>query len=430
MKVQVETVSPIEKRLSIEVEPTIVEKELSAAYAALSKQVKIPGFRPGKVPRRILEQKFRTDVEADVVRRVQLQAFIDAVREHKVQAVGEPHMSGGKLAAASPYAFTARVEVKPDLVTKDYQGLVIKRFDTAITDAQVEEQLQKLRDSRTRLEPLEPLEGRDVAQEGDLARIDFDATLGGHPFPGSSGRDVTIEVRPGELVQGNLPQLAGVKVNDKKEFDYTFPADYRTEEVKGKTARFTVILKGLQQKKTPELNDAFAESLGVGTLADLKAKIRKDLERAQKNRVATDEREEIFKKLIEKNPFDVPQSLVERGVDMMLEAAFGSMARSGVDPRMLNVDWSRLRGDLRPRAEVEVRGQLLLEALSRQEKLEATDEDVERKLEALAEETGQPLSTVRKHYKGDEAKESLKHRIIEDKALDLLKASAKFEEQK
>ena len=122
MKVQVEDVSPIEKRLSIEVEPAVVEKELTQAYTQLSHQVKLPGFRPGKIPRRILEQKYRSDVEADVVRRVQLNAFVEAVKENKVDAVSDPHLSGGKLVASQPFAFTANVEVRPVVSAKDYKS--------------------------------------------------------------------------------------------------------------------------------------------------------------------------------------------------------------------------------------------------------------------------------------------------------------------
>jgi len=425
MKVQVETVSSIEKRLSVEVESAVVERELKQAYTALASQVKVPGFRPGKVPRRILEQKYRSEVEADVVRRVQLQAFVDAVKEHNVVAVGEPHMSGGKLVEKEPYAFTIRVEVKPEITAKDYKGLAVKKFTGVVTDEQVAEQLERMRASRTELVKVE---GRDVAQRGDLAAIDFDALHDGQPFPGSAAKGVTVEITDGSLIEGNLPQLEGATIGVMKEFDYTFPADYRTEVVAGKTVRFHATINELKAKKVPELNDAFAETMGAANLAELKDKLRKDMERAAKNRADADQREEIFARLIEKNTFEVPSSLVEHGVRMMLEAALGSMARSGVDPRMLNLDWPKLQEELRPRADREVRGQLILESVARQESLSVADEDVEKKLEALAEETGLPLSTVRKQYKTQDNLAKLKDRILEDKALEVVKASATFEE--
>ncbi|MEW6435202.1 MAG: trigger factor [Myxococcota bacterium] len=424
MKVQVENVSPIEKRLQIEVEPSFVEKELSQAYAQLSRRVRLPGFRPGKVPRRILEQKFKNEVEADVIKRVQIRAYVDAVKEHNVPAVGDPQLSGGAIEAQKPFAFTARVEVKPEITPKDYKGLVLKKFTTDVADEKVEEQLARLRESRT---TVEKIEGRDVAQKGDLALIDFDATKDGQPFPGNTGRDVTVEVADGQLIEGNLPQLEGMKVGDRKEFDYTFPADYRVDEVKGQTAKFTVTLKELRGKKVPAADDAFARELGLESLDALKSRIRQDLERAAKRSAAVDERADIFQKLIEKNDFEVPNALVERGIESMLDGAFGQMRRQGFDFRNLNLDWNRLREELKPRSLTEVRGRLLLEAIAAAEKLDTTDADLEAELEFISQETGAPLPAVKAQFKSAQGKDTLRSRALERKAIEFVKSHAKFE---
>ena len=423
MKVQVESVSSIEKRLSIEVDQQVVNKELTQAYAQLAQQVKLPGFRPGRVPRRILEQKFKSEVEADVVRRVQAQATIDAIKSHDVKAVGEPHYSGGKLVPNASYAFTARLEVKPELAIKEYKGLALKKIDTAIDDAKVTEQLDRMRQSRS---TIEAVSGRDVAKTGDMAIIDFDATKGGAPFPGNTGRNVTVEIAAGELVEGNLPQLDGMKVGEQKTFDYAFPADYRVEEVKGQTASFTVTLKELKERRLPELNDDFAKTQGVDSVDALKAKVKADLERGAKSRADTEAREDLLKALIEKNPFDCPNSMIERGVDFMLDGALGSLMRSGVDPRMLNLDWGKLRSEMRPRAEVEVRGSLLLEALGKAENLSAADGDFDAKFDEIAKDTGAPLAQVKARYAEPDAKESLKVRIIEEKAMAIVRQHATF----
>ncbi len=424
MKVQIESVSSTEQRLSIEVEPQVVEQELTLAYKALSREVKIPGFRPGKIPRRILEQHYKNEVEADVVRRVQLKAFVDAVKQEKVPAISDPHLSGGKLVKDQPFAFTARVEVKPNVTVKEWKGLTLKKLAAEVTDAQVDEQVKRLQDSRT---TVEPVAGRDVVQAGDLVVIDFDATKDGKPFPGNTGRGVTVEVAKGELIEGNLPQLEGGKLGATLEFDYAFPADYRVDEVKGQTAHFVATLKELKAKRVPTLDDEFAKLMGLDSVAALKARVRGDLERAAKNRATVDERDDLFKKLIEKNAIEIPQALVERGIDLMLDAAFGNMARSGVDPRMLNLDWNKLREDLRPRSEVEVRGQLLLEAVTREEKLSVSEAEMDAKLEALSKETGAPIAQVKKQYATEDAKEALRNRVLEDKAIELVKSHAKFE---
>ncbi len=244
---------------------------------------------------------------------------------------------------------------------------------------------------------LEPLVGRDVAQKGDLCVIDYDASLDGKDFPGSKAQDITVEVAPGELVEANLPQLEGVKLKDKKDFDYTFPADYRVEDVKGKTAKFSVTLKELKSKKVPALDDAFAEATGAGVhtfegAAEIafRKRPRARAESAQHRRPT--ERDAIINALIERNKFEVPRAMVDHAMNMMLENALQIMARSGMDPNTTNMDWNKLREDFRPRAESEVRGALMFEALAKQEKIEVSDEDVEKKLETIAEESGNPLS--------------------------------------
>ena len=421
MKVQVESVSSIEKRLSIEVDAQVVNRELTQAYATLAQQVKIPGFRPGRVPRRILEQKYKNEVEADVVRRVQAQATVDAIKANDVKAVGEPHYAGGKLVPNATYAFTARFEVKPELTVKEFKGLSLKKLDATIDDAKVTEQIDRLRESRS---TLETVAGRDVAKLGDMAVIDFDATKGGEAFPGNTGRNVTVEVAAGELVEGNLPQLDGMKVGEQKTFDYAFPADYRVAEVKGQTASFTATLKELKERKLPELNDEFAKSQGSDTVDALKAKVKADLERGAKTRVETEAREELLKALIEKNPFECPASMIDRGVDFMLDGALQSLMRSGVDPRMLNLDWSKLRSEMRPRAEVEVRGSMLLEALGKTENLTAGEAELEAKYEEISKETGMPAAQVKARYVAPEAQDSLKTRIIEEKAIALVRQHA------
>ena len=423
MKVKVEEVSPIERRLSIEVDAPLIAQELNNAYGRLSREVKIPGFRPGKVPRRILEQKFKTDVETDVIRRVEAKAFLDAIKEHKVEAVAEPHISSSTLTANAPYAFTARVEVKPVLEAKDYKGLKLTKVDASVPEEKVTEQLTKMQENFT---TLEKIEGRDVAQLTDMAVIDFNATVDGKEFPGNKGTDITVEVAAGELIDANLPQIEGMKVGETKPIDYKFPETYRVEEVKGKTASFQVTLKELKAKKVPALDDALAEKLGTPTFVELKEKLRKDLERAASTRTKNDEREAMFKALVEKNPFELPQAMTERGIDMMLEGALRAIHRGGVDPRQLGLDFNKLREDFRPKAELEVRGQLIVEAIGKQEKIEVSDAELEKKLEELAEEGGQALSTVRKYYKDEEERQGLVSRVREQKTIDFLKSQATY----
>jgi trigger factor len=423
MKVQVEELSPIEKKLSIEVDSTRVADELTRAYTSIGKQVKLPGFRQGKVPRRILEQRFREQVEDDVIQRVVQSAYVEAITQHNVEPVSQPQVTNSGLKPGSPFSFEARVEVKPKIEAKDYKELPLKKTDTAVTDAQVNEQIEKMRESHS---TLEPVEGRDVAQAGDFATVDYEATIDGQPFTGSKAEGVTAEITPGELVDSNIAALEGVKVGDTKELDYAFPPDYRVVEVKGKTAHFKLQLKGIKAKKVPELNDELAKELGAPTVDELRAKIRSNLEATQKSKAAQEDREALIKALVERNPFEVPKAMVERAIDSMLEGALRQMQRSGLDVRNLGLDFMRLRDEMRERAVQEVKGTLLFESIALKEGIQATDADMDKKIEELATESGQPVANIRKYFKSQDDRLGLSLRLREEKTIEFLKAQAKY----
>lgn len=425
MKVQVEELSPTEKKLSIEVDTPRVEEELSRAYAALAKQVRLPGFRQGKAPRRLLEQRFRDQVEDEVIQKVVQSAYFEALREHNIDAVANPQVTQQGLKPGQPFAFEARVEVKPKLDVKDYEGVPLKKSEAKVEDAQVDEALESMRQNLSRLEPVAD---RDVAQRGDFATIDFEATIDGQPFAGSKAEGINVEVAPGELVESNIEALEGVKVGDTKEVDYTFPEDYRVEEVKGKTARFKLHLKGLKTKVVPELNDDFAkETNQAQSLEELRAKVRTDLEKDQQTRAESEEREALINGLLERNPFEVPRAMVDRAIDMMLEQQLRSFARMGVDPRQLNLDFTRLREDLRETATREVKGSLLFEAVALKEGIQPSDEEVDKKIDELAAEANQAVATVRKFFKNPEERRGLSLRLREEKTIEFLRSRANYQ---
>ena len=422
MKVQVETLSPIERKLSIEVEPDQVAAELGRAYHALGERVRLPGFRPGKVPRRILEQRFKGEVEDDVTRRLLERSYLSAIAEHGVEAVGEPQVTGGRLVVDGPFAFQATVEVRPEIAPKDYVGLPLKRVTPMVQEAQVEARLEEL---RQRLGRLEPVEERKTAELSDFAVVDYQGTVDGQPFDGSSGQAVTVEVAPGEVSAGNVEALAGLPLGQTREVSATFPAGHPRA---GKTAVFHFTLKGLKRRVVPPLDDELAREVGGGpTLEALRTRIRGELETAAKNEASRGERDQLVKALIERNPFAVPKAMVDRGVEAMLEGALRSLARGGVDPRALNLDFEALRAEMRPRAETEVRGALLLEAIAQVEGHTVQPADVDARMEQLAKESEQPISQVRKAFKEANQRRSLELRIREEKTVEFLRSRAKDE---
>ncbi len=426
MKIQVETISPVEKKVTIEVDPQLVTQELARAYASLGRRVKLRGFRPGKAPRKVLERNFKEQIESEVLERLVGQTFGEAVRQESIAAVAPPHVQVAEpgLGEGQPLKYTARVEVKPKLEPKDYKELEVTRRLAEVTDQMVSEELTRLQDAMAQLVPVE---GRFEAQRGDYAVIDHQGTLGGQPFEGGNAEGVTVQVAPGEILEGFAPQLEGKRLGETVELDQAFPVDHPNELLRNKVAHLVVTLKGLKFRQAPTLDDEFAKDLGlqdVQTLENLKTRIRNDLEKREKRRSEAELRNGLIKAALAKNDFEVPPALVERAIDAMLQGAADRFARQGVDIRQLNLDVARMRADLREQALLQVKGALLLEAIADAEKFEVSEAEIEAEAARIAEEIGAPLAKVRQQISGNDARAALSNRIREDKALAFLSSQA------
>lgn len=425
MKIQVETLSPVERKVTIEVDPDRVAKELERAYTGLSRRVKLRGFRPGKAPRKVLERQFKGEVESDVAERLVADSFAEAVRQEALPVVAPPSVSIAEgIAEGKPLRYTARVEVKPKLEPKDYRGLTVSRKPPQVTEEMVTAELNRLQQS---FAELVPVEGRTEAQAGDWAIIDHEGTVDGQPFAGSKAEGVTVKVAPGPVAEGNLEKLAGAKVGDVVEFEEAFGDDARDPALRGKTARMQARVQALKTQKIPALDDAFAKEVGiegVETLEALRARIQGDLQKREDRRAEAQLRDALVKAALAKNDFDVPGALVERAIDQMIEGTAERFARQGIDLRQLQMDMARLRADLREQALLQVRGALLLEAIADTEKLEVTDEDIQAEIARIAEEMGVPVQRLQQQTRSEATRDALKNRVREDKALSLLTSAA------
>src|SRR6266542_3300095 len=261
MKIEVESVSPVEKKVSIEVDPDRVAKELEQAYVGLGRRVKLRGFRPGKAPRKVLERHFRGEVESEVAEKIVQATFAEAVRVEAIDIVAPPHVSISEgVAEGKEFRYTARVEVKPRLSPKDYKGLEVTRRPPSVTDDDVSSEITKIQDSMAQLVPVE---GRFDAQEGDWAVIDHEGTIDGKPFEGSRAEGVTVRVAPGAIAEGNLEAVKGKRIGETVEIEENVAADHRIEGLRGKTAQMKVTLKALKTRQVPQVDDALAKSLGI-----------------------------------------------------------------------------------------------------------------------------------------------------------------------
>jgi trigger factor len=430
LKIEVETVSPVEKKVVVEIDPERVAAELEQAYAGLGRRVKLKGFRPGKAPRQVLERHFKDQVENEVIEKLVAATFREAVSGESLSPVAPPKVDLAEpgLGQGKPLRYTARVEVKPRLSPKDYRGLTVTKRSAVVTDKMVEDELTRIQDSMAQLVPIE---GRTEAGKGDFALIDYEGSVNGKPFEGGKGEGVTVRVEPGEFVEGRLAALEGRSVGQTAEIDYAFPADYRIPELRSKVANFKVTLKGLKARQVPAIDDELAKDLGlpeVDGLAALQKRIRTDLEAQERSRSEGELRDALIREALKKNDFEVPISLVERTIDGMLRGAADRFARRGIDIRKMGLDVSRLRADMREQALFQVKGALLLEAIAETEKIEVTEPDLQEAIVKMAQDLKAPLAKVQQSMKGAEAMGSLKNKIREDKALAFLSSAATIEE--
>jgi trigger factor len=349
----------------------------------------------------------------------------EALADHKLDPVAPPRVENGSVEPGQPFKYTATVEVRPKVEPKDYEGLSVPKVAVEVTDAQVDERIEEMRREHAMFVPVE---GRDVAEAGDYVSGDYQGFIEGVPLRGAKREGVLLEVAAGSLLENKAEGLLGARVGETRELGVTFPNDYAVEELRGKEARFQVAVKGLKKREVPALDDAFVQDLGgeAKTLAELRAKLRSEMEQQKKERAEGDQREKVLEALAAKNPIEAPPALVERNVDAMLQGMLEGFMRRGIDPRQLGLNIDRMRDELRERALLEVKGYLLLEAIAEKEKIEATEDDLTKHFDKLSADLKQPADKIRAAFRRQDSLDSLKARLRQDKALAFLLSKANF----
>lgn len=422
MKAVVEDISTVKKKLSIEVAPEAVNRELDKAFADVAKKAKIPGFRPGKAPKAIVERHYGEEVRSEVLHRLLSDSYLQALQEHNLDPVEVPQIDNvSSLAKGSPLTFTATVEVRPNIELGNYDGIEVKEESLSVSDDEVNETVERLREMYAQLEVVE---GRPL-EKSDTAIIDFEGFRDGKPIEGAKSTGYALSLGSGSLIPGFEEQLTGMNPGETREIKVTFPADYSNKDLAGKDAQFTVTLKEIKKKVLPELNDEFAKDIGNNaTLAELKEGIKKDIEARKRDEQASAQREGILSKLVDAHSFDVPPGMVERELQSMAKSHATRLARRGLDVNTF--DYAKFRDENKALAEKRVKGVLLLDAIAEKEKIDVADQEVNSAIAGMARSAGQTAESVRKYYDSTEGGlDSLRASLTREKALALLLSRAK-----
>ena len=432
MKTEVADVSPTRKEIKIEIDTATVRQTYDRVSDRYAKQASVPGFRPGHAPRAGVRNRFKTEIRDQALQELVPEAVDEAIREHAPNAIGEPDVQLDNAEALEkfgeePLAVKVNVEVLPKVELQNYKGLEIARHTRPLTDQNVEEMLEALRETSAAMQPVEDrasalgdtvtinIEGRfiDLPDEENIKQDDVEVTLGGKG-----------------VQQEFTDKLIGVKSEDEKTFLVDYPADYRSPGLAGKKVEYTAKVTAVRVKELPEVDDEWARSLGeeFDSVETLRAKIRENMENQAKQEADHRLRADLIQKLVEGHQFEVPQSLVEHQTSYRLESVVRDMIGRGVDPRNQNVNWEGAREELKAQAEQDVRGSLLLDQIALEEKLDASKDEIEAEIETLARNSQQSIEQVRSVLTKEGGERSIANRLRNRKALDLLVENAKVTE--
>jgi trigger factor len=420
MQVQVARISPVLMELAVEVPADAVKAEVEKAYSNLQRKARVRGFRPGKAPRQVLAHLYGPQVASDVANAIVSETLPKALSENNVQPVNQPRVEAGKVENGSAFSYKARFEVSPEIPDVVFEGLELVRPLTVAGEAMVDEQIELLRKSHARLEPIDPAR---PATKGDVVTIDFTLSTDGSELKDGGGEGVQLELGSGQVLPELDAALMGKSVDDTFEVAATFGDTHPRAELKGKSATFNVKVKDIKQRVLPALDDEFAKDVGsFETLVELRADVHTRLEKMLKDRADSVLAEQIIDKLNEKNNLDLPPSLVEQQCRMMEIELLQNAKRMGRQPTQ--EDFAKVHHQVHADSEKKVRAGLLMAAIAKKMSLQVTDDDIRQGIEELAAESGKNVAKVRAEYNDPQRRNILIGMILEDKVLNIIESKA------
>ncbi len=424
MKVQVEEIGPVKKHVEVSIPEDRVARVHGQVVRDLSRRAKIPGFRPGKAPRSILERYYGHDIEKEMNSRLVGETFEEVLNSQGIEAVAPPTLEKSERISDGGFGFryTLAVEVKPSFEPENYIGLNVERPVLKVSPEEVEAELARLREQHALLRTID--EERPI-RRGDLVVIDIQGKVDGKAFDGGSSENFLVEVGSGKLLPGLEDGLIGLCPYSTGEVKATLPPDFVKPQLAGKPAVFTVNVKELKEKILPALDDEFAQKLGgFETLQVLKDKIREDLQKRAD--IAADEavREAILERLRQENPLELPPSMLEEEGRLIYRNLKLRLASQGANDEIAEVSEQDIMARCMNVAKERVHNSLILEAIAHKESLTVTDEELEEEVRKIARQSGTTVERLKKDLQEKGSMENLRSRLLEDKTLDFLREKA------
>jgi len=424
LKVEYNEETSVRKSLTFEIEPEIVEKEVEKRARDYARKVRIPGFRPGKVPPDVIKKRFRAQVLEDAAEAIVNRVVFEELEGRGLRPLASPKVTDLKIDESQPMTFRAVFETLPIVELPEYRGLGVKARKAEVTDEQVDTDVERLREEAARYDPVEPR----PAETGDFAILDVSFTNAeGKP---RHDANVLVEVGASDNHKELNAALVGMSPGETKQVRVVTEEAQQSPPKAERAVDYTVTLKDIKKKVVPSADDEFAKDLGeFGSLAELREAVRKRLLAAEERKVDREVRNALVEALVEKATFEVPETLVDRHMSARTENAARGLLYQGIDPTKAGVDWKDYREAQRDDSVKAAKADVILDEIARREGIDALESDVDAEVARLAERLRKPKETLRRQMEKEGDLSALRARIREDKTLDLLRANARLDSE-
>ena len=431
MSVQVENLEKNMAKLTIEVSAEELEKALQSAYLKQKKNISIPGFRKGKVPRAMIEKMYGAGVfYEDAANALIPQAYSQAAEESKLDIVSRPEIHVEQIEKGKPFIFTAEVAVKPDVTLGEYKGVTVPVSHTEVTDEEVEAELKKEQEKNSRTITVEDR----AAEKGDIVTIDFEGTVDGETFQGGSGKDYPLTLGSGTFIPGFEDQLVGAKAEDVVDVHVTFPEDYNSEELKGKAAVFKCTVHKIETKELPELDDDFAKDVSeFDTLEEYKNSLREDLKKKKEDEAKREKENAAVDKAVANAQMEIPDAMLDTQAAQMVDNFARRLSAQGMSMEQYmqytGQNAAALQEQMKPQALKQIQTRLVLEKVAQVENIQISDERLEEEFEKMAKMYGMEKDKL-KEILGDAEKDQMREDLAVQEAVTFLADNAVETEEK
>ena len=426
MSVQVENLEKNMAKLTIEVAAEEVEKAMEASYQKQKSRISIPGFRRGKVPRKMIEKMYGEAVfYDDAVNTLIQEHYPDAADESGVDIVSRPTVDVVQIGSGKPFIFTAEVAVRPEVTLGKYKGVQVTKIDTAVTDEEIEKELESEREKNARTVSVTDR----PAANGDTVVIDYEGFCDGVAFDGGKDENHSLELGSHSFVDTFEDQLVGKNVGDDVEVNVTFPEKYHSADLAGKPALFKVKIHEIRAKELPELNDEFAQDVSeCDSLDAFKEEIGGRLTEHKENEAKRAKEDEAIQKIIDKSTMEIPEAMLDTQCDNMVNEFAQRIMQSGLSleqyMQFSGLTMDKLKDQVRPEAETRIKSSLVLEQIAKEENIEVTEEEIDAEIGKMAAAYGMEADKLKEHM-GDKEKQSIRRDLSVSKAVDLVMENVK-----